>query len=90
MRAYDVIYKKRNGQKLSKEEISFMIEGYNKHEIADYQMSAFLMSVYFQNLDDEETFYLTDSMANSGDILDLSFLRDLILSSFVSELSCLY
>ena len=63
MRAYDVIYKKRNGQKLSKEEISFMIEGYTKHEIADYQMSAFLMSVYFQNLDDEETFYLTNAMA---------------------------
>ncbi|MBQ4178296.1 MAG: thymidine phosphorylase, partial [Elusimicrobia bacterium] len=74
MRAYDVIYKKRNGQKLSKEEISFMIEGYTKHEIADYQMSAFLMSVYFQNLDDEETFYLTNAMANSGEILDLSFL----------------
>ncbi len=74
MRAYDVIYKKRNGQKLSKEEISFMVEGYNKHEIADYQMSAFLMSVYFQNLDDQETFYLTDAMANSGEILDLSFL----------------
>ena len=74
MRAYDIIYKKRNGQKLSKEEISFMIEGYNKKEIADYQMSAFLMSVYFQSLDDEESFYLTDSMAKSGDILDLSFL----------------
>ena len=74
MRAYDIIYKKRNGQKLSKEEISFMIEGYNNHEIADYQMSAFLMSVYFQNLDDEETFFLTSAMAKSGDILDLSFL----------------
>ncbi|MCR4663208.1 MAG: thymidine phosphorylase [Endomicrobiaceae bacterium] len=74
MRAYDIIYKKRNGQKLSKEEISFMIEGYNKNEIADYQMSAFLMSVYFQSLDDEETFFLTNAMANSGDILDLSFL----------------
>lgn len=74
MRAYDVIYKKRNGQKLSKEEISFMIDGYNKHEIADYQMSAFLMSIFFQDLDDEETFYLTNSMANSGDILDLGFL----------------
>ena len=74
MRAYDVIYKKRNGQKLSKEEIYFMIEGYSNHEIAEYQMSAFLMSVYFQNLDDEETFYLTDVMANSGKILDLSFL----------------
>ncbi len=74
MRAYDVIYKKRNGQKLSKEEISFMIDGYINREIADYQMSAFLMSVYFQNLDDEETFYLTKAMANSGEILDLSFL----------------
>lgn len=74
MRAYDIIFKKRNGQKLSKEEICFMIEGYNKHEIADYQMSAFLMSVYFQSLDDEETFYFTNAMANSGDILDLSFL----------------
>ena len=74
MRAYDVIYKKRNGQKLSEEEISFMIEGYTNHEIADYQMSAFLMSVYFQNLDDDETFYLTNAMAKSGEILDLSFL----------------
>ena len=74
MRAYDVIYKKRNGQKLSQEEISFMIDGYINREIADYQMSAFLMSVYFQNLDDEETFYLTKAMANSGEILDLSFL----------------
>lgn len=74
MRAYDIIYKKRNGQKLSKEEISFMIDGYDKSEIADYQMSAFLMSVYFQSLDDEETFALTNAMANSGSILDLSFL----------------
>jgi pyrimidine-nucleoside phosphorylase len=74
VRAYDIIYKKRNGQKLSKEEISFMIDGYDKSEIADYQMSAFLMSVYFQSLDDEETFALTNAMANSGSILDLSFL----------------
>ena len=74
MRAYDVIYKKRNGQKLSQDEISFMVEGYNKHEIADYQMSAFLMSVYFQNLDDQETFHLTSAMAKSGEILDLKFL----------------
>ena len=40
MRAYDIIYKKRNGEKLSKEEIFFMIDGYNC-KIADYQMSAF-------------------------------------------------
>lgn len=74
MRAYDIIYKKRNGEKLSKEEISFMITGYNKNEIADYQMSAFLMAIYFQNLSDEETFFLTNAMACSGEILDLSFL----------------
>lgn len=74
MRAYDIIYKKRNGIKLSKEEISFIVNGYNNHEIAEYQMSAFLMAVYFQSLDDEETFALTNTMANSGTILDLSFL----------------
>ncbi len=74
MRAYDIIYKKRNGEKLSKEEISFMITGYNSCEIADYQMSAFFMAIYFQNIDDEEIFFLTDAMAHSGKILDLSFL----------------
>ena len=74
MRAYDIIYKKRNGEKLSKEEISFMITGYNNCEIADYQMSAFFMAIYFQNIDDEEIFFLTDAMAHSGKILDLSFL----------------
>ena len=74
MRAYDIIYKKRNGQQLSKDEISFMIQGYCKREIADYQMSAFLMAIYFKNLDDQETFYLTSEMANSGEILDLNFL----------------
>ncbi|MEA5001136.1 MAG: thymidine phosphorylase [Endomicrobiaceae bacterium] len=74
MRAYDIIYKKRNAEKLTKEEISFLMEGYNNSEIADYQISAFLMSVYFSGLDDTETFYLTEAMANSGKILDLKFL----------------
>lgn len=74
MRAYDIIYKKRNNEKLTKEEIDFIINGYNSSQIADYQMSAFLMSVYFSGLDDEETFFLTNAMANSGEILDLSFL----------------
>ena len=74
MRAYDIIYKKRNKEKLTKEEIDFIIDGYNSSKIADYQMSAFLMSVYFSGLDDEETFCLTKAMANSGTILDLSFL----------------
>ena len=75
MRAYDIIYKKRNREKLTKEEIDFFVSGYNGLQIADYQMSAFLMSVYFSGLDDEETFFLTNAMANSGEILDLSFLN---------------
>lgn len=56
MRAYDIIFKKRNNKKLTQKEISFLINGYNKNEIADYQMSAFLMAVYFAGLDDNETF----------------------------------
>ena len=74
MRAYDIIYKKRNGEKLSKDEISFMIQGYCEHIIADYQMSAFLMAIFFKSFDDEEIFYLTNEMAHSGEILDLNFL----------------
>ncbi|GAB1401618.1 pyrimidine-nucleoside phosphorylase [Elusimicrobiota bacterium] len=72
MRAYDIIFKKRNNKKLTQKEISFLINGYNKNEIADYQMSAFLMAVYFAGLDDNETFYLTNAMAKSGKILNLS------------------
>lgn len=74
MRAYDIIHKKRNGCRLTKEEISFFIEKYNDLTIADYQMSAFLMAVFFSGLDDEETFFLTEAMAHSGKILDLDFL----------------
>lgn len=74
MRAYDIIYKKRNGDKLTKEEICFLVGEYNKSAIDDCQMSAFLMAVCFSGLDDEEIFFLTQSMAYSGKILDLSFL----------------
>jgi len=74
MRIYDIIYKKRNGEKLTNEEISFVIDGYNKAIIPEYQMSAFLMAVYFSGVNDDETFYLTQAMTNSGKVLDLSFL----------------
>lgn len=47
MRAYDVILKKRNGEKLSREEIKFMVEGFVRGEIPDYQMAAFLMAIFF-------------------------------------------
>ncbi len=72
MRAVDIIMKKRDGIKLSEEEIKFLIDGYTKGEIKDYQMSAFTMAVYFKGMDDEEATFLTKAMLNSGDILDLS------------------
>ncbi len=72
MRMYDIIAKKRDGQELSKEEIAYVVNGFTKEEIPDYQMSAFLMSVYFRGMTKEETLNFTMSMANSGDCLDLS------------------
>jgi len=64
--------KKRNGGKLSKEEIEFMVNGYVKGDIPDYQMAAFLMAIYFKHMDGEERAILTETMANSGDKVDLS------------------
>ena len=72
MRVYDVILKKRNGGKLSKEEIEFMVNGYVKGDVPDYQMAAFLMAIYFKHMDGEERAILTETMANSGDKVDLS------------------
>lgn len=75
MRAYDIIFKKRNNKKLTQKEILFLINSYANNEIADYQMSAFLMAVYFSGLDDDELFYLTEAMAKSGKILNLNSLK---------------
>ncbi len=72
MRMYDVIMKKRNGEVLTDEEIKFFVEGYTKGEIPDYQASAFMMAVYFQGMNDHETSVLTQYMAQSGDMVDLS------------------
>ena len=72
MRMYDLIMKKRNGEALTAEEIHYMIDGYTKGEIPDYQMSAFTMAVYFRGMNEEETYHLTMEMANSGELLDLS------------------
>jgi len=72
MRMYDIIMHKRNGLELSKEEIAFFIQGYTKGEIPDYQVSALLMSIYFNGMTAEETLNLTMEMARSGDLLDLS------------------
>ena len=71
----DVIRKKRDGGKLSKEEIDFFINGYVKGEIPDYQVSALMMAVFFQGMDDEETGLLTQAMLHSGEKLDLSAIK---------------
>ena len=68
----DIIRKKRDGGKLSKEEIDYFINGYVKGEIPDYQVSALMMAVFFKGMDDEETHLLTQAMLHSGDVLDLS------------------
>jgi pyrimidine-nucleoside phosphorylase len=68
---YDIIEKKRNGKSLTKDEISFVIEGMIKKEIPDYQISSLLMAIYLNGMNDTETTYLTDSMAHSGDMINL-------------------
>lgn len=75
MRMYDIIMKKRNGGRLSPEEIRFFIAGYTQGEIPDYQVSALMMAIYFQGMDEEETLALTMAMAHSGDMLDLSSIK---------------
>ena len=72
MRMYDLIEKKRNGDILDRSEIEHMIVEYTNGRIPDYQMSAMLMSIYFQGMNDTEMGDLTLAMANSGDIVDLS------------------
>jgi pyrimidine-nucleoside phosphorylase len=68
----DIITKKRDGLTLSKEEISYLIKQYTKGNIPDYQMSAFLMATYFNQMNDEEATYLALAMRDSGDSIDLS------------------
>lgn len=72
MRVYDLILKKRKGRELSPGEITWLVGGYVRGEIPDYQVSAFLMAVYFQGMTPRETRDLTLAMARSGEVLDLS------------------
>lgn len=72
MRMVDLIEKKRDGQVLSKEEIDFIIKEYTAGTIPDYQMSALLMAIYYQDMTDEEITNLTLAMAYSGEVIDLS------------------
>lgn len=68
----EIILKKRNGKVLSEKELEYFVMGYVKNEIPDYQMAAFLMAVYFQGMNEEETATLTRIMINSGETVDLS------------------
>lgn len=67
MRTVDLITRKRDGEELSAEEITFLVEGYTRGEIPDYQMSAFLMAVYFSSMSEQEVGTLTQLMLNSGE-----------------------
>ncbi|RQD67212.1 MAG: pyrimidine-nucleoside phosphorylase [Tindallia sp. MSAO_Bac2] len=71
MRMLDLIYKKRNGYELTKDEINFFVKGVTDDEFPDYQVSAFLMAVYFQKMNERETADLTEAMMHSGDIISL-------------------
>ena len=75
MRMTDLIAKKRDGERLTTEEISEMIRLYTAGEIPDYQMSAMCMAILFRGMDDGEILDLTMSMMHSGETLDLSPIR---------------
>ncbi len=68
----ELIIKKRNGLELSREEYQTIIDGFLSGKIPDYQVSAFLMAVYFKGMTTDETAILTDIMMRSGDLIDLS------------------
>jgi pyrimidine-nucleoside phosphorylase len=72
MRTVDLIQRKRDGEELAPQEIEFLVEGYTAGDIPDYQMSAFLMAVYFSGMSDREVSRLTECMLRSGDTVDLS------------------
>lgn len=72
MRMYDIIEKKRDGHELASEEIHFFITEYCKNNIPDYQASALLMAIFLRGMSERETAVLTDVMAHSGDMIDLS------------------
>ena len=71
----DIITKKKNGEKLSEQQIRDLIDGYVNGDIPDYQMSALLMAIYFNGMDEDEIYILTDAMKNSGEVIDLTDIK---------------
>ena len=72
MRVVDLIMKKRDSQHLEQEEIDFLIQGFSRGEIPDYQMSSLLMAIVLRGMTPQETAFMTQAMIRSGDVLDLS------------------
>ena len=72
MRMLDILEKKKRGGQLSKDEIAFFVCEYTAGSIPDYQASALLMAICLKGMNEEEAVALTDCMAHSGDMLDLS------------------
>ena len=72
MNTVELITKKRNGEALANDELEYLVYGYTAGDIPDYQMSAFLMAVYFNGMDKSETVALTQIMRDSGDTIDLT------------------
>ncbi|MCD5002277.1 pyrimidine-nucleoside phosphorylase [Enterococcus saccharolyticus] len=72
MRMVDLIEKKRDGGVLSEQEIRYIVDEYTKNQIPDYQMSALLMAIFYEDMTDEEITALTLAMAESGEVIDLS------------------
>ncbi len=75
MRMFDIISKKSDGLPLTKDEIYYFVNGYTDGNIPDYQASALLMAIYLRGMTDEETFALTEAMASSGKISNLSCVK---------------
>ena len=72
MNILDIIAKKRDKKELTKEEIEYFVKGYTDGSIADYQAAALIMAIFINGMTDLELYDLTFSMANSGEVLDLS------------------
>src|SRR5258708_36458196 len=71
----EIIKKKRDGHALSEEEVSYFISSFAAGHIPDYQMSSLLMAIYFRGLNEDETLHFTKAYINSGETVDLSFIK---------------
>ena len=79
MNILEIIAKKRDKKILTKEEIEYFVNGYTNETITDYQAAALIMAIFINGMTDEELFNLTYSMANSGEVLDLTELGEIIV-----------